>query len=348
MTIKCVVVGDAEVEKTKLLISYTIGKCPDYIPTVFDNYAVTVLIGDEPHTLAIYDTSGQEDYLRLRPLSYPDTDVFLVCFSVVSPDSLENVREKWVPEISHHCPQTPFLLVGTHVDLRDDSNTLEKLSKNKQRVLTHEDGEKMAQELKAVKYMECSALTQMQTIKCVVVGDHVVEKAKLIMSYATGKCPDYVPTVLDNYVVDVMISGELYSLALWDTTGQEDYPRLRPLTYPQTDVILVCFSIVSPSSFENVKEKWLPEVSHFCPRTPFLLVGTHVDLRDDSSTLRELAKMKQRPLTHEDGEKLARELKAVKYLECSALTQIGLKNVFDEAARAALEHRGTKKSCVLL
>lgn len=69
---------------------------------------------------------------------------------------------QWVPEISHHCPRTPFLLVGTQVDLRDDSNTLEKLAKNKQRALTCESGEKLARELKAVKYVECSALTQVR------------------------------------------------------------------------------------------------------------------------------------------------------------------------------------------
>uniref|UniRef100_A0A4W6CBX1 Cell division cycle 42, like n=1 Tax=Lates calcarifer TaxID=8187 RepID=A0A4W6CBX1_LATCA len=127
---------------------------------VFDNYAVTVMIGGEPYTLGLFDTAGQEDYDRLRPLSYPQTDVFLVCFSVVSPSSFENVKEKWVPEISHHCPRTPFLLVGTQVDLREDSNTVEKLAKNKQRPLYPESGEKLARELKAVKYVECSALTQ--------------------------------------------------------------------------------------------------------------------------------------------------------------------------------------------
>ncbi|KAK6020251.1 Ras family protein, partial [Ostertagia ostertagi] len=113
-TIKCVVVGDGAVGKTCLLISYTTNKFPsEYVPTVFDNYAVTVMIGGEPYTLGLFDTAGQEDYDRLRPLSYPQTDVFLVCFSVVAPASFENVREKWVPEIAHHCSKTPFLLVGT-------------------------------------------------------------------------------------------------------------------------------------------------------------------------------------------------------------------------------------------
>lgn len=79
---------------------YTTNKFPsEYVPTVFDNYAVTVMIGDDPYTLGLFDTAGQEDYDRLRPLSYPQTDVFLVCFSVTSPASFENVREKWFPEV---------------------------------------------------------------------------------------------------------------------------------------------------------------------------------------------------------------------------------------------------------
>lgn len=69
---------------------------------------------------------------------------------------------QWVPEISHHCPRTPFLLVGTQVDLRDDSNTVEKLAKNKQRPISPESGEKLARDLRAVKYVECSALTQVK------------------------------------------------------------------------------------------------------------------------------------------------------------------------------------------
>lgn len=191
----------------------------------------------------------------------------------------------------------------------------------------------------------------MQTIKCVVVGDGAVGKTCLLISYTTNKFPsEYVPTVFDNYAVTVMISGEPYTLGLFDTAGQEDYDRLRPLSYPQTDVFLVCFSVVSPSSFENVREKWVPEISHHCPRTPFLLVGTQVDLRDDGNTLEKLAKNKQRALTSDSGEKLARELRAVKYVECSALTQRGLKNVFDEAILAALvpPNIKSKRSCFML
>ena len=82
-------------------------------------------------------------------------------------------------------------------------------------------------------------------------------------------------------------------LALWDTAGQEDYDRLRPLSYPDTDVILMCFSIDSPDSLENIPEKWTPEVRHFCPNVPIILVGNKKDLRNDENTKRELMKMKQ-------------------------------------------------------
>jgi cell division control protein 42 len=186
----------------------------------------------------------------------------------------------------------------------------------------------------------------MQTIKCVVVGDGSVGKTCLLISYTTNKFPtEYVPTVFDNYAVTVMIGGEPYTLGLFDTAGQEDYDRLRPLSYPQTDIFLICYSVVSPSSFENVYEKWLPEILKHCPITPYLLVATQVDLCEDVSTLKKLAKNKQKPITSEQGEKATKELKAMKYLEFSALTQKGLKNVFDEAIMASLEEPENIKKC---
>ncbi|MED6290123.1 Rho GTPase [Characodon lateralis] len=191
----------------------------------------------------------------------------------------------------------------------------------------------------------------MQTIKCVLVGDSAAEKNTLLLTYTGNNTniQEYVPTVFDNYAITVMIGGEPYTLGLFDTAGNEDYDRLRPLSYPQTDVFLVCFSVVSPSSFENVKEKWIPEISHHCPGTPFLLVGTQTDQRENSSTVQELAKNKQRPIRPKEGWKLARELGAVKYVECSVV-QEGVKTVFDEAILAVLEtpEVKSKKLCVLL
>ena len=126
-------------------------------------------------------------------------------------------------------------------------------------------------------------------------------------------------------------------LALWDTAGQEDYDRLRSLSYPDTDVILMCFSIDSPDSLENIPEKWTPEVKHFCPNVPIILVGTKKDLRNDSSMIKELGKMKQEPVKPEEGRTMAEKIKAFAYLECSAKSKEGVRGVFETATRAALQ-----------
>ena len=138
-------------------------------------------------------------------------------------------------------------------------------------------------------------------------------------------------------------------LALWDTAGQEDYDRLRPLSYPDTDVILMCFSIDSPDSLENIPEKWTPEVRHFCPNVPIILVGNKKDLRNDENTKRELMKMKQEPVRPEEGRAMAEKINAYSYLECSAKTKEGVREVFETATRAALQTKKKKKGgCIVL
>lgn len=137
----------------------------------------------------------------------------------------------------------------------------------------------------------------------------------------------------DNYSANVLVDGKPISLGLWDTAGQEDYDRLRPLSYPQTDVFLICFSIASPPSFDNVKGKWFPEIEHHAPNVPVILVGTKLDLREDKRTVEALRQRRMEPVSYEQGIAVAKEIGAHRYLECSALTQRGLKNVFDEAIR---------------
>jgi len=153
------------------------------------------------------------------------------------------------------------------------------------------------------------------------------------------------PTVFDNYSANVMVDGKAINLGLWDTAGQEDYDRLRPLSYPQTDVFLCAFSVVNPASFENIRVKWYPEVSHHCPNTPIILVGTKIDLREDAGTI---------SITEEQVLQMIQDIGAVRYMECSALTKTGLNDVFYEAVRAVLTPSTPKKEkkirggCLLL
>lgn len=180
--------------------------------------------------------------------------------------------------------------------------------------------------------------------KLVIVGDGACGKTCLLIVFSKDQFPEvYVPTVFENYVADIEVDGRQVELALWDTAGQEDYDRLRPLSYPDTDVILMCFSIDSPDSLENIPEKWTPEVRHFCPNVPIILVGNKKDLRNDENTKRELLKMNQAPLKHDEGKRMAENISAVTYLECSAKTKDGVREVFEQATRAALQTRKRKK-----
>eukprot|EP01083_Nonionella_stella_P051257 136091_1 len=189
----------------------------------------------------------------------------------------------------------------------------------------------------------------MQNIKCVVVGDGAVGKTCLLISYTTNAFPgEYIPTVFDNYSANVMVDGRPINLGLWDTAGQEDYDRLRPLSYPQTDVFLVCYATNSRHSFMNVKNKWVPEISHHAPRVPIILIGTKSDLRDDDG---HGSASRDKLVSEDEAETLGKDIKAVKVVECSALTQKNLKLVFDEAIRAALcknKFKKSKKKCLIM
>jgi Ras-related C3 botulinum toxin substrate 1 len=183
----------------------------------------------------------------------------------------------------------------------------------------------------------------MNHIKCVIVGDGAVGKSALCITYTTAAFPgDYVPTIFDNYYPSTMIDGKAVSLGLWDTAGQEDYDRLRPLTYPQTDVFLLCYSITNPTSFANLQNKWRPEISHHCPNAPFLILGLKYDLIEGATDHRTI-------ITQAQGDLLAKELGAAAHIQCSALTKHAMKHAFDTAMRVALasSHKiktGLKKS----
>jgi Ras-related C3 botulinum toxin substrate 1 len=178
----------------------------------------------------------------------------------------------------------------------------------------------------------------MKHIKCVVVGDGAVGKTCLLLSYTTNAFPgEYIPTVFDNYSANVMVEDQQINLQLWDTAGQEDYRKLRPLSYPQTDVFVICFSLVSPASLENVQNMWMPEVKEHCPGTPYILVGMKSDLRDHfGKHADEYSRKGWEPISTSKGEEMKKAINARSYIECSARTQYHLKEVFETAVKAVL------------
>jgi len=176
-------------------------------------------------------------------------------------------------------------------------------------------------------------------LKCVFVGDGAVGKTSLLHSYTTNGYPtEYFPTAFDNYNVVVNVDNQPILFQLCDTAGQDDFDSLRPLCYPSTDVFVVCFSVVSPTSFNNVAKRWMPEIRrHSADATPIIFVGTQSDLRSDVKVLIDLARYGEKPVSELDAKRLANRLGARTYVESSALTQRNLKQVFDEAILAALE-----------
>lgn len=207
----------------------------------------------------------------------------------------------------------------------------------------------------------------MRSIKCVVIGDGAVVKTSLLISYTTNTFPqDYVPTVFDNYTTTISLkdpnvtenlnnssttgtethSGptsthsnehlRVFKLNLWDTAGQEEYDRLRPLSYPQTDIFLICFAITEKNSFRNVCDKWLPELklnsniennSLFTNfnKLPILLVGTKSDLEGT------IPESDPNYITKNEIDKCVQDNGFMGYVECSAMTQVGVREIFEKA-----------------
>ncbi|KAI9294525.1 hypothetical protein K502DRAFT_337775 [Neoconidiobolus thromboides FSU 785] len=187
--------------------------------------------------------------------------------------------------------------------------------------------------------------------KLVIVGDGACGKTSLLSVYVSGTFPK-TPTVFENYVKEVTIDGKIVNLALWDTAGQEEYERLRPLSYSKANVTLICYSVDSPDSLENVLEKWIDEVNSLCQGVPVILVGLKKDLRDGEGSKLTTVKPEEMVPTSK-GAEVANQIGARKFIECSALTGENVNEVFDNATRSAMFVRGgaTQESdscCVIL
>lgn len=147
---------------------------------------------------------------------------------------------------------------------------------------------------------------------------------------------------------------ELFSLqitlALFDTAGEEDFDRLRPLSYSDTNIVLICYSVNHPTSAANVFEKWVPEIRHFCGQCPIILVACKTDLRTDPQMIEKLRRQDEKPISTEFGKQLATRIKAHAFMESSAKTGEGIPELFELATRLSLEknpQRMRRAKCVL-
>ncbi|XP_041365660.1 ras-like GTP-binding protein Rho1 [Gigantopelta aegis] len=191
----------------------------------------------------------------------------------------------------------------------------------------------------------------MDRFKLVIVGDGGSGKTCLLTVFCNNDFPKvYVPTIFENSISSITVDNKEVELELWDTAGQEDYDRLRPLSYQNSHVILVCFAFDSPDSLQNVAEKWKPEINHYMPKVPIILVGNKSDLIHDKTVIANLAKAGRAPLTGSDGSKMATNLHFSAFLACSAKTKDGVHEVFQTAARIAMLNKSRKIStpCILL
>ncbi|KAJ3016785.1 UNVERIFIED_CONTAM: GTP-binding protein Rho1 [Siphonaria sp. JEL0065] len=192
-------------------------------------------------------------------------------------------------------------------------------------------------------HRQSSASIAVQKKKFVTVGDGYTGKTCLLIVFCGRAFPEeYVPTVFENQTTEIVIDGRTIQLALWDTAGQEDYSRLRPLSYPDSHAVLICFSIDSPDSLENVHENWIAEVTHYCRGVPIILVGCKKDLRDDRNIIEKLRKNGQSPVTYQQGAEVAKKIGAYQYVECSARTGEGVDAVFEHATRSTLRVKSKK------
>lgn len=168
------------------------------------------------------------------------------------------------------------------------------------------------------------------SVKCVLVGDCAVGKTALLVRFTSETFPDsYRPTVYENTGVDVFMDGIQISLGLWDTAGNDTFRQIRPMSYQQADVVLLCYSVANPTSLASLRQKWIAEVREYLPRVPVLVVATQTDNR-------EIGPYRANCTSSSEGKRVAQEIRAKGYLECSALSNRGVQQVFECAVRTAV------------
>ena len=173
-------------------------------------------------------------------------------------------------------------------------------------------------------------------MKVVFVGDSGTGKTCMCIRLVDRVFPEQQsPIVFDNQLFDIVVGHTNVSIGLWDTRGTEEFQRLRPLSYPATDVFALSFAVDSRSSFENIESVWVPELRHHCPNVPIILIGTKMDLRDSTHAEHDL-------IPKAECLELANRIAAVEYHECSSFTGVGVDFIMERAADLVIERENAK------
>uniref|UniRef100_A0A8C6WRY6 Ras homolog family member V n=1 Tax=Neogobius melanostomus TaxID=47308 RepID=A0A8C6WRY6_9GOBI len=181
---------------------------------------------------------------------------------------------------------------------------------------------------------------QREEVSCMLVGDGAVGKTSMIISYIfNGYNSDYKQTAFDVFTGLVHVNGNPTRIKLIDTAGQDEFGHLRSLCYSHVDVFILCFSLVNPASFHIIATKWIPQIRCRNFTSPIVLVGTQSDLCCNADVLLRLDQRNTKPVHFKQAKKLAKRIRACDYVECSALTQRNLKDVFDSAIFAAIKNK---------
>ena len=175
-------------------------------------------------------------------------------------------------------------------------------------------------------------------IKLVAVGDGAIGKTSLLTVLKGESFPErYIPTIFENYTQQYNFEGNIYNLHIWDTPGQDEYDRLRPISYQDAKLILLCFSVEKRQTFLNLTERWIMEVKYYCKDAKIILVGMKLDLRESGNP---------NHVTDEEAFQFCKENNFDTFISCSAKTAENINQIFPNVVKSCQSKRKTK--CILI
>lgn len=315
---KVVIVGDGESGKTCLLRVFFEDIFPEvYVPTVFDYYTTVIEVDGKKVELDLWDTAGQEDYDRLRPLSYGGTDVVIICYSIDTPRSLINVIDKWVPEVRYFCKEVPVILVGNKKDIRD--NHLQQDIDLPQSDLVD----------------ECNA-TEVTRLQTTAENDAVtnVDMPKNEME-ACGFSADERFTLGSD-------GGKLHT-----TETVEELPVVRATSDVCGGVMFV--AAARRQNFDNVLKIDEKAVIGSEPEKSVATAAENNNNQDNTSRKTTVRISEHNVMTTKEiGQSVADDIKAFAFLECSSKTKEGVRDVFVATVKATRRTSKNSTQCILL